>query len=49
MPSVFSDDTPLNYKIMETMSSFEVRKHEQKPKPTAEEIDTNKKKWGWGP
>jgi ferredoxin len=47
VPDVFKDDTPLNYKMMEIASDFEVCKHEQKPKPTAEEIETNKQKWGW--
>ena len=47
VPEVFTPDTPLNYKIMQGMSEFEVAKHEQKPKPSAEEIDTNKRKWGW--
>ena len=48
VPDVFKDDTPLNYKIMENMGDFEVCKHEQKPKPTADEIAANKTKWGWG-
>ena len=47
VPEVFTDDTPLNYKIMKNMGDFEVCKHEQKPKPSAEEIDANKRKWGW--
>src|SRR5258708_32635425 len=48
-PTPFADDTPLNYKMMEDTSVFEVCKHEQHPKPTAEEIDANKRKWGWSP
>ena len=48
MPDVFKDDTPLNYKIMENMGDFEVCKHEQKPKPTADEIATNKTQVGLG-
>ena len=47
MPDVFADDTPLNYKMMEHTDDFEVCKHEQKPKPTPEEIEANKRKWGW--
>lgn len=46
VPDIFADDTPLNYKIMEHSSDFEVAKHEQKPKPAAEEIEANKRKWG---
>jgi len=48
VPEGFKDDTPLNYKIMESMGDFEVAKHEAKPKPTADEIEANKRKWGWG-
>ena len=48
VPSVFSEDTPLNYKIMEHMDDFEVSPNEEKPKPSAEEVAANKAKWGWG-
>jgi len=47
VPDVFQDDTKLNYRMMEPPNQFEVCKHEQKPKPTAEEIEANKRKWGW--
>lgn len=48
VPEVFADDTPLNYKFVEQIGDFEVAKHDEKPKPSAEEIEANKKKWGWG-
>lgn len=48
VPEVFTDDTPLNYKILEQLGDFEVAKHEEKPRPSAEEIEANKQKWGWG-
>lgn len=47
VPDLFTEDTPLNYKMMEVSGDFAVKKHEQKPKPTAEEIEANKRKWGW--
>jgi ferredoxin len=47
VPGVFKDDTPLNYKIMEQMSDFEVAKHKKIEHPTAEQVAANKKKWGW--
>lgn len=47
VPDIFNEDTPLNYKMMESSGDFEVKKHDQKPKPTADEIEENKRKWGW--
>jgi ferredoxin len=47
VPAVFADDTPLNYKMMESSGDFEVAVHESKPKPSADEIEKNKQKWGW--
>ncbi|MBI4518946.1 MAG: ferredoxin family protein [Deltaproteobacteria bacterium] len=48
VPPVFHDDIALNYKIMENAGDFEVAKHVEKPKPSADEIAANKSKWGWG-
>lgn len=45
VPEVFSEDTPLNYAMMKNTGDFEVCKHEQKPRPTADEIAANKSKW----
>ena len=47
MPTVFADDTKLNYAMLDGARQFEVSPHEEKPKPSAEEIAANKKKWGW--
>lgn len=47
VPGAFADDTKLNYAIQKDQASFEVRKHEQHPKPTADQIEANKRKWGW--
>ena len=47
VPTVFADDTKLNYKMLEARDQFEVSPHEEKPKPSAEEISANKVKWGW--
>jgi hypothetical protein len=48
VPDIFADDTPLNYKMMEHSGDFEVAKNEPKPKPSGDEIEANKQKWGWG-
>ena len=47
VPGVFADDTKLNYAMVPNRDAFEVSPHEEKPKPSAEEIEANKKKWGW--
>ena len=48
VPEVFTDDTPLNYKMLEHTDDFEVCLLEERPKPSVEEIEANKEKWGWG-
>ena len=47
VPEVFKEDTPLNYKMVEVASDFEVAKHKKIEHPTAEQVTANKKKWGW--
>lgn len=47
VPAVFAEDTKLNYQMMEHTDDFEVAQHEAKPKPSADEIQQNKVKWGW--
>ena len=47
VPEVFSEDTPLNYVIVDHMEDFKVAQHEKMPHPTAEEVEANKRKWGW--
>jgi len=47
VPTVFADDTPLNYKMMDLASDFERKKHvKQAHGPTPEQIEENKRKWG---
>ncbi len=46
-PEVFQEDIQLNYAIMEQMENFEVAQYQKKARPTAEEIEANKRKWGW--
>lgn len=47
VPDAFTEDTPLNASMTDHAGDFAVKKHEPKPKPTADEIESNKKKWGW--
>ncbi len=47
VPEVFKDDIALNYKMMERSGEFEVSPSEEHGKPSAEEIEANKAKWGW--
>lgn len=47
VPAVFHEDIKLNYVIQSNQDDFEVCKNEQHPRPSAEEIEANKRKWGW--
>ena len=47
VPSVFGDDTPLNAKILGDKDSFSVPEVEEKAKPSPEQIEENKAKWGF--
>jgi ferredoxin len=47
VPAVFTADTPLNYKIVENKADFEVAVNEEKPRPSGDEVEANKTKWGW--
>ena len=44
---MFTDDVKLNAAMLDIRDSFEVSPHEEKGKPSAEEIEANKKKWSW--
>ena len=46
VPAPFSDDTKLNYAIMENMGDFKVAQLEKIPHPNADQVAENKKKWG---
>ena len=47
VPPVFTDDTGLNAKILDDKDSFSVPEVEEKPKPTPQQIEENKTKWGY--
>jgi len=47
VPSVFSDDIALNARMLEAKDEFAVPEVGEKPKPTPEQIEANKKKWGY--
>ena len=46
VPEPFSDDTPLNLRCDTERELFDVAKHNEKPKPSVEEVQANKAKWG---
>ena len=47
VPAVFADDTALNAKIVDDKDNFEVPEVEDKEKPSPEEVQANKEKWGF--
>ena len=47
MPDVFTEDTPLNYAMVDDMDNLEVAELEKIEHPTSDEITANKQKWGW--
>jgi ferredoxin len=47
VPGVFNDDTPLNAKILDAKDDFSVPEVEDQNKPSPEQIEENKKKWGY--
>ena len=47
VPGVFKDDIALNAKIVDLKDDFEVPEVVEKPKPGPEEVEANKKKWGY--
>ena len=46
VPTVLSDDTELNARVCEDMDTLQVPEHEEKDRPTPEQISENKQKWG---
>ena len=46
VPELFAVDTPLNAVCDTSRDLFEVAKHIEKPKPSVEEVQANKAKWG---
>ncbi len=49
VPELFTEDTPLNAKILDLKDQFSVPDVGEKPKPSPEQIEENKKKWGYTP
>jgi len=47
VPTVFADDTDLNAKILDDKESFSVPEVVEKPKPSPQQIEENKSKWGF--
>ena len=47
VPSVFQDDVALNARMLEAKDQFAVPEVGEKPKPTPEQIEENKAKWGY--
>ena len=47
VPDVFQDDVALAEKVADEKDSFQVPEVSEKPPPTPEEIEENKKKWGY--
>ena len=46
VPEVFNDDIELNSRVCEDSDSLEVPEHEEKERPTPDEVSANKAKWG---
>ena len=47
VPAVFQDDIALNARIVDVADEREVPEKEDKPRPSQEQIEENKQKWGY--
>ena len=47
VPGVFEADTALNAKMLEDKDAFSVPESKEEVKPTPDQIETNKQKWGY--
>ena len=47
VPDVFQDDVALNAKMLDDKEAFVVPEVVEKPKPSTDEIEANKQKWGY--
>ncbi len=47
VPGTFNGDIALNAQILETKDSFVVPEKEEKARPSADEVQKNKEKWGY--
>ena len=47
VPDVFQDDVALNAKMLDDKDAFVVPEVVEKPKPSTDEVEANKQKWGY--
>jgi ferredoxin len=47
VPDVFQNDIALNAKVLDDKDAFVVPEVEEKPKPSTEQVEKNKQKWGY--
>ncbi len=47
VPDVFEDDVALNAKMLDDKDAFVVPEVVEKPKPSTDEVEANKQKWGY--
>ncbi len=48
VPEIFQEDISINAKIIDFKDQFSVPDVEEKDKPTPEQVEANKEKWGYG-
>ena len=46
VPDALAEDTEINARLADNVDDFEVPEHEEKDRPSAEEVAQNKAKWG---
>jgi hypothetical protein len=47
VPDVFQADVALNAALLDQKDSFQVPEVEERPKPSPEQVEENKQKWGY--
>ncbi len=47
VPDVFQDDVALNAKLLDDKDAFVVPEVVEKPKPSTDQVEANKQKWGY--
>ncbi len=48
VPEIFQEDISINAKIIDLKDQFSVPDCEEKDKPTPQQVEANKQKWGYG-
>jgi ferredoxin len=48
VPEIFQEDISINAKIIDFKEEFSVPDPDEKPKPTPDQVEANKEKWGYG-